>query len=183
MELLKYLFCGFILILFINNSILCQEIRHLEANKDSIGAHIYALNYTKRSTMIKNNFFSSSKEDGNNFYGLTLSNLLTLKKEIGIKYEANIQIGNIKGNTSLFISITPSLYFGDNSFYMFVGTGPAVLIPFENNAKEYGGFGLTSVMGLNFLFYRNLSFGISVGFEQYNESNFNFISLLMGYTI
>ena len=128
--------------------------------------------YTKRGIPWSNST-NPFTQDGNNFYGVSATEGYYLSKRFAVVLDMNMQLGNIYGNFSTFISFVPMIYLGDRLIHAYVGAGYCGL-GVKHDQINLGGIGITSKLGAGVTIYRHFGIDIFSGIETYaNRSYYN----------
>ena len=135
-------------------------------------SHI-SLIYSKRYIPAFTSIIDEFKQDGNNFYGITFSEDIHLTNDVYLACESSVQLGNMYGNFSEYISIMPKILIGGTDILnVYVGAGPCAL-GINEKTKDFGGLGIAAGLGFTFNLYKG--FGLTFGYqhESYQKASYN----------
>jgi hypothetical protein len=130
---------------------------------------IYSKRYIPTFTSITDDF----KLDGNNFYGISFSSNIHLTNDVYLACESSVQLGNMYGNFSEYISIMPKILIGGTDILnVYFGAGPCAL-GVNDKFKDFGGLGIAAGLGFTFNLYKG--FGLTFGYqhESYQNASYN----------
>lgn len=119
--------------------------------------------------------------DGNNFYGLERGAFYKIAKNINLGFIYCMEVGNINGETSIYISGIPSLEVDHNWVKIAIGAGPSILG--VGNNYYAGGIGLSSYVGIKFDIYKNFGLQFKAGLDVYSSKTYLSVGIGLVYNI
>jgi hypothetical protein len=140
--------------------------------------YIFKVGWSKKSfhsIELNNSSSNFFKQDGNNFYGFTLENRLQFTEYVSLIPSFDTRFGNIAGNFAYSGSLLPNLALGlglNNSLDVYGGIGPSFLLIFGEGNSKYGGYGFSSVLGIQFHIYEAFGFYVHTGYESYGNQSY-----------
>ncbi len=162
-----------LLFAFQNNILSAQEKEKKDSTKCCNENYIklprlgsVSFSYSKRGKPWNNSTENAFTQDGNNFYGISLMIGYYLSKRFAVALEENLQLGNIYGNFSTYISFVPLIYFGGGFLHAYIGAGFCGLGT-KHDQADLGGFGIASKLGAGVTIYKHFGININTGFETY----------------
>ncbi|TAL69905.1 MAG: hypothetical protein EPN82_04615 [Bacteroidetes bacterium] len=113
--------------------------------------------------------------DGNNFFGIERGSFFKFSKSINLGYIFGLEVGNINGATSMYISFIPCIEIDRNWIKVDFGAGPSLF----GVGKDYysGGIGLSSYLGLKLNLYKNFGIQVRVGLDIYSKKTYNYLGI------
>jgi hypothetical protein len=133
---------------------------------------VYSIEYSHRSVPPDNGNSSIYENDGNNFYGIGVSNKYVFSNFFTISLNSQFQLGNINGDICGFLSVVPKMmYTFSIGFKAMIGVGTSMLLP-SKKTYQTGGVGLTSLIGLEIPITSRFSIEASGCYEGYPKTNY-----------
>jgi hypothetical protein len=142
----------------------------------------FSFSYSKRGNPWNYSSVNAFTQDGNNFYGLSLLEGYYLSKRFAVALEVNMQLGNIYGNFSTYISFVPMIYLGGSFIHAYIGAGYCGL-GVKHDQADLGGIGIASKLGAGVTIYKHFGIDFNSGIETYAHTSYYTFGLGLTYKL